>query len=199
MVYNRNLDMEDIERPRRGRPLPKVLSVENVREIISSIENTKHRAIISLIYSAGLRRSELLNLKWQDIDLNRGLIILKNAKGNKDRIVPLASNIVPLLERYWGNRELSGYMFRGPDGGKYGSTSIHKIFQRAKSKAGIDIKCGVHVLRHSYATHLHERGVDIRVIQELPGHKSTRTTEIYTHVSSKTIQNIKSPFDDLEL
>jgi len=198
-IYNRNLVLEEIERPRRRSPLPKVLSVEKVKEIINSIENCKHKIMISLIYSAGLRRSELQNLRKRDIDLERSIIVVNNAKGNKDRIVPLAKNLVPLLYKYWANRQFTGYLFEGVNGGKYSSTSIHKVFQRAKEKAGVTVKCGVHVLRHSFATHLHERGVDIRIIQELLGHKSTRTTEIYTHVSSKTIKNIKSPFDDLEL
>ena len=197
-VHNRHIKINEIERPRRRHPLPKVLSKEEVIKLLSTITNIKHRAIISLIYSAGLRRSELINLGVKDIDSDRMIIIIRNAKGGKDRIVGLSEKILSLLQKYYKQYKPKSYLFEGQNGGKYSSTSINNIFKRAKTRAGIKLKGGVHLLRHSFATHLHESGCDIRLIQELLGHKSSRTTEIYTHISTKSIKNVKSPFDDLE-
>lgn len=196
-IYNKQIEINKIERPRRGRPLPKVLSKEEVNDVLNTIINRKHRAILSLIYSAGLRRGELINLRIGDIDSKRMVIIIRNAKGNKDRIVGLSEKILSLLKNYYKQYKPNEYLFEGSKGGKYSPTSINAIFKRAKVRAGIKLKGGVHLLRHSFATHLHESGYDIRLIQELLGHKSSRTTEIYTHISTKSIKNVKSPFDDL--
>ncbi|MCK4407127.1 MAG: site-specific integrase [Bacteroidales bacterium] len=198
-VYNKKLIIENIERPIKARPLPKVLSKEDIKKIIDSISNLKHKTIISLIYSAGLRRRELINMKIIDIDSKRKIITVNNSKGNKDRIVGLSEKILQMLIKYYKKEKPKEYLFEGQNGGKYSATSIQKIFKKAKIKSGINIKGGVHLLRHSFATHLHESGIDIRTIQEILGHKSTKTTEIYTHVSTKSIKNVKSPFDDLEI
>ena len=198
-VYNKKLIIENIERPIRARPLPKVLSQEDIKKIIDSISNLKHKTIISLIYSVGLRRSEAINTKITDIDSKRMTITINNSKGNKDRIVGLSEKILQMLIKYYKKGKLKEYLFEGQNGGKYSAISIQKIFKKAKNKSGINIKDGVHLLRHSFATHLHESGIDIRTIQEILGHKSTKTTEIYTHVSTKSIKNVKSPFDDLEI
>lgn len=196
-IQNKNLKIEEIERPRRSKPLPKVISKQSVKKLLDSTKNIKHKAILSLIYSAGLRRSEVLNLKVRDIDSKRMIITIRNSKGKKDRIVGLSENILSLLKIYYKIHNPKEYLFEGQNKGRYSSTSINKIFSRSKVKAGIKLKGGVHLLRHSCATHLHESGYDIRIIQELLGHKSSRTTEIYTHVSTKSIKNVKSPFDDL--
>ncbi len=198
-VYNKKLIIENIERPIKARPLPKVLSKEDIKKIIDSISNLKHKTIISLIYSAGLRRRELINMKIIDIDSKRKIITVNNSKGNKDRIVGLSEKILQMLIKYYKKEKPKEYLFEGQNGGKYSATSIQKIFKKAKIKSGKNIKGGVHLLRHSFATHLHESGIDIRTIQEILGHKSTKTTEIYTHVSTKSIKNVKSPFDDLEI
>jgi len=197
-VYNKNLSIEDIERPRRGRILPKVLSKEEVALIIGSVRNIKHRAILSLIYSAGLRRGELINLKIRDIDSNRMLIVIRSAKGKNDRVIGLSKKILLLLRQYYKLYKPRYFLFEGQKGGKYTGSSINHIFQSAKRHVGIKVSGGVHILRHSFATHLHESGYDIRIIQELLGHKSSRTTEIYTHISTKSIKNVVSPFDDLD-
>lgn len=141
----------------------------------------------------------MLNLKIEDIDSKRMIIIIRDAKGKKDRIVGLSKNILSLLKYYFKMYKPKEYLFEGQNRSKYSGASIGKIFSNAKNNAGINIEGGVHILRHCYATHLHEAGYDIRLIQELLGHKSSKTTEIYTHVSTKSIKNVKSPFDDLEL
>jgi integrase/recombinase XerD len=192
-----NMELNKLERPRKGSFLPKVLSKEEVALIIGSIKNIKHRAILSLIYSAGLRRSELINLKLSDINSKRMLISIRQSKGAKDRVVGLSEKILSLLREYYQFYKPVHYLFEGQKGGRYSGTSINLIFQRAKKNAGIKTSGGVHILRHSFATHLHESGYDIRIIQELLGHRSSKTTEIYTHISTKSIQKVISPFDDI--
>lgn len=198
LIENKKIQLNEIERPRKSMHLPKVLSKEEVGLIINGVQNLKHKALLSLIYSTGMRRSEVLNLRINDIDSNRSIITIRNAKGNKDRIVGLSSKILILLRNYYRQYKPKEYLFEGPGGKQYSGSSIGHIFKNARKKAGIKILGGVHILRHSYATHLHEAGYDIRIIQELLGHKSSKTTEIYTHISTKSIKNVKSPFDDLD-
>jgi len=192
-----NFALKELERPRKGNYLPKVLSKEEVSTVLGSIKNIKHKAILSLIYSAGLRRNELVNLQIDDIDSKRMLIRINNSKGAKDRIVGLSKNVLILLRGYYQLYKPKHYLFEGQKGGRYSGTSINLIFQRARQRSGVTTEGGVHMLRHSYATHLHESGYDIRIIQELLGHKSSKTTEIYTHISTRTIQKVISPFDDI--
>ncbi len=199
-IQNRNLTIEDIERPRKSNPLPKVISRSDIKELILSLGgNIKHKTIISLIYSVGLRRSEAINLKLIDIDSKRMTITIINAKGSKDRVVGLSKNMLKLLKKYYKFCKPKVYLFEGWGDKKYSATSVQKIFKQAKERVGIKKQGGVHMLRHSCATHMHEAGVDIRVIQEILGHKSSKTTEIYTHVSTKTIRKVKSPFDDMDI
>ncbi len=195
--FHVKLSIGELERPRKSRPLPRVLSKEDIQKLLSKAYNLKHRAILSLIYSAGLRRSEVLNLLIADVDSNRMVLNIRNAKGKKDRIVGLSLKILDLLREYYGIYKPQKYLFEGKYGGKYSAESVGKIFNRAKRRAGISLVGGVHILRHSFATHLHESGYDIRIIQEILGHKSSKTTEIYTHVSTKSILNVKSPFESL--
>ena len=191
------MELNELERPRKGSFLPEVLSKEEVSLIIGSIKNIKHRTILSLIYSAGLRRSELINLKLSDINSKRMLISIRQSKGAKDRVVGLSEKILTLLREYYQFYKPVHYLFEGQKGGRYSGTSINLIFQRAKKNAGIKTSGGVHILRHSFATHLHESGYDIRIIQELLGHRSIKTTEIYTHISTRSIKKVISPFDDI--
>ena len=192
-----NVELKDLERPMKSKHLPSVLSKEEVSDLILSVRNIKHKAILSVIYSAGLRRSELANMRIMDIDSKRMLIQIKQSKGAKDRVVGLSKKVLTLLREYYKLYKPQYYLFEGQEKGKYSGTSINLIFQRAKKKAGIKTNGGVHMLRHSYATHLHESGYDIRIIQELLGHRSSKTTEIYTHISTKSISKVVSPFDDL--
>jgi integrase/recombinase XerD len=160
--------------------------------------NEKHRVILSIIYGCGLRRSEAIMLEPQDIDRDRMLLSVRQAKGFKDRIVPISPKLVELVDSYLKRYRPVLYLFEGQrQGDRYSATSVEKIFRIACTKAGIRKKITLHGLRHSYATHLLEAGTDLRYIQELLGHKSSKTTEIYTHVTEKSIQKIRSPFDDL--
>lgn len=190
-----------IERPRKKESLPKVISVEEVQMIINNTNNIKHRCIVSLLYSAGLRRGELLNLKLEDIDSKRMVINVKNGKGGKDRLTILSPTVLIELRKYisqWNPRPKT-YLFEGEMGEKYSATSVLRIIQKAAKVAGIKKSISPHVLRHSFATHLLESGTDLRYIQVLLGHSSTKTTEIYTQVATNNIRSIISPIDSLNL
>ncbi len=184
-----------IERPRKKKKLPIVLSKSEVLSIIDGTNNLKHKCILSLLYSAGLRRSELINLKISDIDSKRMLIKVNNAKGNKDRYTLLAQSILPDLRKYYIQYKPKKYLFEGQKREKYSPTSIIKILQSAVLKAGIYKHVTPHTLRHSFATHLLEEGTDLRYIQLLLGHNSSKTTEIYTHVAKNSFSSIKNPLD----
>lgn len=185
----------DIERPRKQYKLPKVLSKEEVKRIIDAAKNIKHKCIISLLYSAGLRRSELINLKVKDVDSQRMLIQVTGAKGNKDRYTLLANSMLSDLRVYYRTYRPSKYLFEGQTKEKYSATSINKVIARATVDAGINKHVTAHTFRHSFATHLLEDGTDLRYIQLLLGHNSTKTTEIYTHVAKNSFKNIKNPLD----
>lgn len=197
VVDNRVIDVDLIHRPRRDHPLPNVFSKQEVKQLLDALPNVKHRAMLSLIYACGLRRNELLNLKLTSIDSKRKLVLITHAKGNKDRITPLSDKVLELLRVYYKTHKPKEWLFEGQAGGQYDERSLASVMRQAVTKAGIKKPATLHWLRHSFATHLLEAGTDLRYIQELLGHKSSKTTEIYTHVSTKSIQNIKSPFDDL--
>lgn len=184
-----------IERPRKKRKLPVVLSKEDVSLIIKNSNNLKHKCIISLLYSAGLRRSELINLKLEDIESKRMLIRVQDAKGNKDRYTLLSETILKDLRLYYKEYQPKTYLFEGQIKKQYSPNSVGKVVSNAAIKAGIRIPVSPHILRHSFATHLLESGVDIRYIQLLLGHNSTKTTEIYTHVAKSSFDFIKNPLD----
>jgi integrase/recombinase XerD len=198
IIQQKELIVEGIERPKVSRKLPNVLSKTEIKAILSVQMNIKHRTMLSLIYSCGLRRNELLSLKIQDIDSNRNIVIIRQSKGKKDRIVPLSPKILILLREYYQYYKPTVFLFEGAEkANRYSESSLSKVLKRAVKKARINKPITLHWLRHSYATHLLESGTDLRYIQELLGHNSSRTTEIYTHVSTKNLQSIKSPFDDL--
>lgn len=195
---HRKLEPSKIERPKQPRLLPHVLSKEDVKAILQAHQNVKHRAMLSLIYACGLRRGELLGLRLIDIDSKRGLLRVNQGKGRKDRLVPISEKMLELLRAYYRFAKPKEYLFEGVHlGHPYSAKSLENVLKQAVKKAGLSQNPTLHWLRHSYATHLLESGTDLRYIQELLGHKSSKTTEIYTHVSIKSIQNIKSPFDDL--
>ncbi len=192
-----------LERPRREKTLPTVLSVEEVVLILSKIENLKHKTIIMLIYSAGLRISEAINLKIKDIDSKRMQIRVQQSKGKKDRYTILSTKLLASLRLYYPKYKPREWLFEGQGSNDisipYTTRSIQVFFKEAVQKAEIKKQVSVHTLRHSFATHLLENGTDLRYIQNLLGHESSKTTEIYTHVTTKGFDQIKSPLDNLEI
>lgn len=186
-----------IERPLKERRLPEVLSKYEIRRILEKTENLKHRAILLLIYSAGLRRSELINLKISDVNSKRMLLRINGAKGKKDRFSLLSESMLKLLREYFKEFRPKEWLFEGAKGSQYSSTSMHRILKKSAAQAGIKKRVHLHMLRHSFATHLLEQGTNIRLIQEILGHESIKTTEIYTHVSSQDLKSVKNPADDL--
>jgi len=189
----------DIERPRKKESLPKTLSKNEILLLISKTENLKHRCIISLLYSAGLRKSELLNLKLTDINGDNLTIHVKDAKGGKDRITIISKNLLQELRTYYREYAPKEYLFEGLKDKKYSAESVSKLLHTATQRAGIKKRVTPHMLRHSFATHLLEDGTDIRTIQKLLGHNSLKTTEIYTHIATNNFKNIKNPLDLLYL
>lgn len=197
-VRETKVEIEKIHRPKRAKLLPNVLSKEEIKLILNAHSNIKHKMMLSLIYSCGLRCGELLALQPKHIDSKRNIVLLKNAKGQKDRILPLSPKILEMLRDYYKVFKPTTYLFEGQTAGiSYDSRSLQLVLKQALHKARITKPATLHWLRHSFATHLLESGTDLRYIQELLGHSSSKTTEIYTHVSTKSIQQIKSPFDDL--
>lgn len=188
----------DVRRPKGKSRLPTVMSKGEIRRLFSVVKNVKHRLILFLTYSGGLRKQEVLNLRVVDIDHDRDVIHIENGKGGKDRIVPLSILLKELLNTYLASYKPEYWLFEGQIPSEpYSATSVQAIFRRAKLKAGINKKATFHTLRHSYATHLLESGTDVRLIQELLGHTDIKTTLQYTHVSQNLIKQVKSPLDEL--
>jgi site-specific recombinase XerD len=196
-VLLRKLDTLCILRPKKPKKLPVVLSEHEVELLLMQVTNLKHKCILNTIYSAGLRRSEVLNLRISDIDSARNCIVIRDAKGNKDRNTLLSKKLLVMLREYYKQYRPKEFLFEGANGGKYSITSVRKIFYRAFEKSGIKKDAHLHTLRHSFATHLLEHGTDLRYIQALLGHSSSKTTEIYTHITTKGFDNIVSPLDEL--
>ena len=186
-----------IERPIKEEKLPVVLSKKEITSLLSNIQNIKHKCMACLLYSAGLRLSELLNLTITDIDSDRMLINVRGAKGNKDRYTILSHKLLRDLREYYLKYKPKEFLFESPEHKKYSDTSVRKIIKSAAIRASIRKKVGPHTLRHSFATHLLEDGTDLRYIQNLLGHNSSKTTEIYTHVATTIVKGIQSPLDAL--
>src|SRR5690606_33134327 len=191
--------LQNIERPHKSHYLPDVLTPEEVKAIFRLTINLKHRTLLMLIYSCGLRIGEALELKPDDIQSKEGLIYIRGGKGQKDRRVPLSDRILQELRQYYQRYQPSEYLFEGQKGGKYSNSSAAQVLKRAVQKAGISKSVTLHTLRHSYATHLINNGVNIQYLQEILGHKSPKTTMIYTHLSGKDIRSIRSPLDDMDV
>ncbi len=196
-VENTNVEMEMIIRPKKQHNLPEVLSKKEVKAIFDVVENPKHLLILKLCYGMGLRVSEIVNLKITDIDSTRMLVHIRCSKGKKDRMVNLPTSVLDDLRSYYKAYRPKEYLFEGQYGGQYTTRSIQAVFKRAMTKAKINKTIGVHGLRHSFATHLLERGTDMVFIQKLLGHANVKTTEIYAKVSTKIISKVLSPLDDL--
>lgn len=197
-VLGKSKEYYNLERPRTQKKLPKVLSKKEVISIIKQCRNIKHRCILSLIYSAGLRRNELINMEITDIISERNQIRIYQAKGNKDRYSILSPHLLIELREYYKKYKPEKWLFEGREpASQYSASSIRNILNYASQKANIKRRVTPHMLRHSFATHLLEQGVDLRYIQVLLGHSSSKTTEIYTHVSNQEIRKIINPLDEL--
>lgn len=198
-VLESKIDITKIERAKISRKLPEVFSKQEIEKILNSTQNLKHKTLLLLTYGCGLRRSEIGEIKLHDVNSDRKLLFIRNAKGKKDRFVPLSDKMVEALRAYYKVYKPQKYLFETKPGIAYPAETAYKVFKNALKKSGCKKKVGIHCLRHSYATHLLENGTDLRYIQEILGHKSSKTTEIYTHVSNHNISNINSPADDLNI
>jgi len=198
-VLGKPVEKYYVPRPRKEKRLPEVLSEKEITKILKQITNLKHKCIIYIIYSAGLRLTEVVHLKISDIQSDRKQIFVRSAKGNKDRYVILSDTILELLREYYKIYKPKEWLFEGRPEQQYSKRKIQRILKAAVEKAGIKKKATIHTLRHSFATHLLEHGTDLRYIQELLGHKSSKTTEIYTHVTNVAKHKIVSPLDNLDL
>jgi integrase/recombinase XerD len=188
-----------LERPLKEFKLPNVLSEEEVSSILLASENLKHKSMLYLIYASGLRRSELINLLISDINSDRKIILIRGAKGKKDRVTLLSDKLLIMLRQYYTKYKPVKWLFEGSVAQPYSASSLQKVFHMALTRSGIKKDASLHSLRHSFATHLLERGTDIRYIQVLLGHSSSRTTEVYTHVTAKAFDKITSPLDFLNI
>jgi integrase/recombinase XerD len=195
IVLHSKMIIEELQRPKNAKKLPMVLSKEETFKLIDVTTNLKHKTLLALIYSAGLRISEAINMKITDIDNQRMLIHVKNAKGKKDRYTLLSTKVSELLKEYYAVYKPKTFIFEGQNNEQYSSRSAQSILQQAAKNASISKKISLHTLRHSFATHLLEAGTDLRYIQDLLGHSSPKTTMIYTHVSSTSLKKITNPFD----
>ena len=193
-------EFEELERPFRSKPLPKVIPKQDIRRMLESIDNLKHKTALSLIYGLGLRRSELINVKLTDLDSRERIVTIRDSKGRKDRVLPIPGNLFDLIIQYYRAVKPEKWLIEGQKPGtKYSATSLQNIFKKYLAKVKKNHNFTLHSLRHSYATHLLESGTDLRYIQELLGHKSSKTTEIYTHVSMKNLKNIQNPIDGFDI
>lgn len=185
---------------RKEQKLPIVLSVEEIQKMFSVCENTKHKLILALLYSCGLRVSELINLKWEHIDRSRMIINIIQAKGKKDRQVMLTQSLIPLLEKYWKEYKSRVYVLNGwKDELQYTDRSVGQVVKQLATKAGLNKRVYTHLLRHCAFTHMVENGTDLGLIQKLAGHNNIKTTQIYTHISHNLISKIQSPLAQINL
>lgn len=196
-VLGRDREYYAIDRPRKEQNLPDVLSKEEIKKMITLTDNLKHKCLIAILYSCGLRRSEVINLKLEDIDSKRRLIKIRKAKGKKDRYVPLSDHLLRFIRAYYKVFKPREYLFNGQNGSPvYSGESIVRVIKNAAVRTGIQRRVYPHILRHSFATHHLEQGTDLRYIQEILGHGSSKTTERYAHVANQSLRNLKNPMDD---
>ena len=198
-IGNQPNKLDRVEYPKQSRKLPIPLSVEEVQKMFSVCDNLKHKVILSLLYSCGLRVSELINLKWSNIDRSRMIINVIGGKGNKDRQVMLDPNLIPLLEKYFFEYKTKTYVLGGQFSDHYSATSVNQVMKQLAEKAGINKRVYTHLMRHNCFTHLVEAGIDINLIQKLAGHSNVKTTLLYTHISHNLISKIQSPLNNIKL
>ena len=193
------LKFKYIEYPKSDKKLPIVLSVEEIQKMFNICENKKHKVILALLYSCGLRVSELINLKWSNIDRSRMVINILQAKGNKDRQVMLSPELIPLLIDYFREYKSKEYILNGQFDIQYSARSVGEVMKQLAEKAGINKRVYTHLMRHCSFTHMVENGTDLNLIQRLAGHSNVKTTAIYTHISHNLISKINSPLSSIKL
>lgn len=191
------VQLNNVERPEKPDRLPTVLSKEEVKKILSATDNLKHRCMLQLLYAGGLRIGEVINLKLTDVKSDRNLVLIRGGKGKKDRTTVLSQKLLESLRHYYKEYKPKEWLFEGQFGGQYTADSLRNVFQACRKKAGVKTSATPHTLRHSFATHLLEQGTDLRYIQTLLGHRSSKTTEVYTHVTTYALDKIVSPLDNL--
>lgn len=191
--------IQRIPYPKSEKKLPVVLSQDEVQRMFDVCENLKHKVILALLYSCGLRVSELINLQWKNIDRSRMIINIIGGKGNKDRQVMLSSELIPLLEKYWHQYQTKNYILGGQFSEQYSSTSVGQVMKQLAEKAKINKRVYTHLMRHNCFTHMVENGTDINLIQKLAGHNNVKTTLIYTQISHNLISKIQSPISSINL
>lgn len=196
---NTNLEIQLIQRPLRSKSLPIVFSLDEVERLLQVTNNLKHKTMLALIYSSGLRCGELINLKIAHIDSSRMVIFIQGGKGKKDRVVPLSETALTIMRAYYRQYRPKIYLFNGSDSLQYSASSLRRVFLRAKERAKITKTSSLHTLRHSYATHLLEGGTNLRYIQEILGHSSPTTTQIYTHVTTEESRKVMSPIEKISV
>jgi integrase/recombinase XerD len=197
-LYEKPMVLGKLPRPKKERKLPVVLSEGEVRRLFGSLSNLKHKAMLMLVYSAGLRVGEVVRLHWEDLDEERGMMHIRGGKGKKDRYTILSGIVVQTLQRYWKVYQPREWLFEGESTGKpYSVRSAEQVFKKGARLAGISKDVSIHSLRHAFATHMLEQGTDLRYVQDLLGHESVKTTEIYTHVSRLKIARLRSPIEEL--
>jgi len=197
-LYGQPMALGKLPRPKKERKLPVVLSEGEVRRLFENLSNLKHKAMLMLVYSAGLRVGEVVRLHWEDLDEERGMIHIRGGKGKKDRYTLLSGIVVQALQQYWKVYQPREWLFEGEGPGKqYSIRSAEQVFKKAARLAGISKDVSIHSLRHAFATHMLEQGTDLRYIQDLLGHESIKTTEIYTHVSQRKVAQLQSPIERL--
>lgn len=198
-IGNQPDKLDKVEYPRSSKKLPIVLSIDEIQAMFNVCENLKHKVILSLLYSCGLRVSELINLKWEHIDRSRMIINVIQAKGKKDRQVGLNSNLIPLLEKYYHEYKSKEYVLNGQTSLQYSDRSVGEVMKQLAEKAGIKKRVYTHLIRHCTFTHMAEQGTDINLIQKIAGHSNVKTTNIYLHLSDLHISKIKNPFSNINL
>lgn len=199
-IMDRQIDIEKLERPVKSHKLPKVISKDHIQKMLSGISNLKHYTALAMIYGFGLRRSELINLRLSDIDSKSMVVNILDAKGKKDRTLPMSDKVYEMIKRYYKAYKPEKFLFEGSKKGqKYSATSLQNVFHKHMDRVKPNNSYTLHCLRHSYATHLLDGGTDIYYVQQLLGHKNITTTEIYLHLSMRNLKNIKNPIDDLDI
>jgi site-specific recombinase XerD len=199
LLYDRKVPLSVLSVTRKSFKLPVVLSKSEVRGLLQATVNLKHKAILTTIYALGLRVGELINLEISHLDHEQNVVTIYNARGKKDRQIMFPEQLKSLLRSYYAKYQPVTFLFNGQGRAQYSSSSALKVMKRSARKAGITKRVTLHTLRHSFATHLLEQGTNVRIIQKLLGHKSIKTTMIYTHVASNQLTEIRSPIDSLDI